>query len=116
MEALDALGNPTRRRLLALIHAQPQSVGALSAQVPEISRPAISRHLRVLADAHLIAHASVGRENIYRVTPGGFAAVRAYLAQFWDDALPRFALVAENVGPPSPAREPDAEEERRDGG
>lgn len=99
MEALDALGNPIRRRLLELIHAQPQSVQALAAQVPAISRPAISRHLRVLEDAGLVAHQAQGREHIYCVAPQGFAGVRRYLARFWDDALPRFALVAENTAP-----------------
>jgi predicted transcriptional regulator len=97
MEALDVLGNPTRRRLLELIQSTPQSVQALSAQVPEISRPAISRHLRLLEDAGLVRHHAQGRENIYQVEPAGFASVQHYLSRFWDDALPRFALVAENM-------------------
>ncbi len=97
MHALDALGNPTRRRLLELILEQPRAVSALSAEFPDISRPAISRHLRVLREAQLIEAESQGQRNVYRVRPEGFADVRSYLDRFYDDALARFRIVAENL-------------------
>ena len=70
---------------------------ATSAAIPIVSRPAISRHLRVLQEAHLVSGEARGRQNVYRVTPEGFSEVRHYLERFWDEALPRFALVAENL-------------------
>mgnify|MGYP002642208433 CR=1 FL=1 len=117
MNALDALGNATRRRLLELIRDEPRPVNALydalrattversqledAAQGPDhatISRPAVSRHLRVLKAAALVTMTREGTRNDYRVCPSSFADLRAYLDTFWDDALPRYALVAENLG------------------
>lgn len=97
MTALDALGNPTRRLLLELVRDEPRSVRDLHAAVGDISRPAVSRHLRLLREAGLVAVESRGTENLYTVRPEGFADVRSYLESFWDDALPRFAMVAENL-------------------
>ncbi|MCO4772270.1 MAG: winged helix-turn-helix transcriptional regulator [Deltaproteobacteria bacterium] len=97
MNALDALGNPTRRQLLELLQYEPRSVARLAEAVPSISRPAISRHLRVLREANLVTAQAVGTANIYAVRPDGFEHVRAYLERFWDDALPRFAMVAESL-------------------
>ena len=99
MNALDALGNPTRRQLLELLRGEPRPVHALHTAVPGISRPAVSRHLRVLREAGLVERTAVGNTNVYAVNPAGFDPVRTYLEAFWDEALPRFALVAENLEP-----------------
>jgi DNA-binding transcriptional ArsR family regulator len=96
MNALDALGNPVRRQILELLQQRPRSVVEI-ADAFEISRPAISRHLKVLATSGLIAPTSEGTRTVYAVRPEGFESVRAYLERFWDDALPRFQLVAENL-------------------
>lgn len=96
MHALDALGNPVRREILERLRERPHNVGELAARFP-VSRPAISRHLRVLTDAGLVVHTSEGTSNTYALRPEGFAVAHAYLSRFWDDALARFKLVAENV-------------------
>ncbi len=60
--------------------------------LPSSSQSPASRRARVL-----IAPTSEGTRNVYAVRPEGFESVRAYLERFWDDALPRFQLVAENL-------------------
>ena len=96
MKALDALGNPVRRQMLAMLRERPHQVGELAAAFP-ISRPAISRHLKLLEGAGLVAHEARGRTNLYTVRREGFEAVEAWLEAFWDDALTRYKLVAENL-------------------
>ncbi|MEO1271642.1 MAG: metalloregulator ArsR/SmtB family transcription factor [Myxococcota bacterium] len=92
---LDALGNPMRRQILKLLHDRPQSVGELARKLP-VSRPAVSRHLRVMEEASLVGHVSEGTRHIFRVEQLGFVEAQRWLEGFWDDALARFALVAEN--------------------
>jgi len=96
MLVLDALGSPIRRQILALLQDEPQNVVSLADQF-EVSRPAISRHLRLLHDAGLVERHSRGRENTYAVRPEGFAAVEEYLSAFWDEALFRYRMVTENL-------------------
>ncbi|MBT8459167.1 MAG: metalloregulator ArsR/SmtB family transcription factor [Boseongicola sp.] len=95
---LDALGNPVRREILRMLADGPRSAGDIAQAFP-ISRPAISKHLRILNDAEIIAHESVGNKNIYRLNPGGFQEARDWLDSFWDNALQRLAVVAENTNP-----------------
>lgn len=98
MEALDALGNPVRRKILHLLQEQPLPVGGIAAHF-EISRPAISRHLKVLRQAGLITAQAQGRENLYALQIAGFAQAQGWLEGFWDEALMRYALVSENTAP-----------------
>jgi len=92
-----ALGDEHRRRLLDLIGRQPRAVAALADAMP-ISRPAVSRHLRLLKDAALVEEEAVGTRRIYRLRHDGVDAVRAYLETVWGEAAARFRLVAENTG------------------
>ena len=96
MNAFDALGNPVRRTLLDALREGPRSVGSLAADLP-VSRPAVSRHLKVLEAAGLIRHAEQGRKNLYALRIEGFSDVQTYLDDLWGDALSRFRLVAENL-------------------
>lgn len=96
-DALEALGNPERRRILTLLSGGPQNVSALAAQF-SISRPAISRHLKILRDAGLIRTQSIGTRNLYALDRQGFVAASAWLDRFWDEAEARLRLVAENTG------------------
>ena len=98
-EALEALGNAERRRILTLLSGGPLSVGALAAQFT-ISRPAVSRHLRILKDAGLIRPLAFGTRNLYALDRQGFEATAAWLDHFWDDAEARLRLVAENTSGP----------------
>jgi DNA-binding transcriptional ArsR family regulator len=93
MHPLDALGNPVRRDMLRALRARPMSVGELARRFP-VSRPAVSRHLRVLEDAGLIETRSEGKRSICVVRVQGLAPVRAYVDEFWDAALSRLTQLA----------------------
>lgn len=92
----DTLGNPQRRAIVRLLAPGPRSVGEIASELP-ISRPAVSKHLRMLESAQLVTHVARGNRNEFRLQPQGFDAARHWLQSFWDDALSRFALVAENT-------------------
>jgi DNA-binding transcriptional ArsR family regulator len=93
----EALGDPTRREILSLLSAGGRSVQEIATALP-ISRPAVSRHLRLLKEAGLVAEEPRGTRRIYRLREEGPAAVQAYLQQVWGEAAARFRLVAENTG------------------
>ena len=65
-----------------------------------ISRPAVSRHLRLLKEAGLVSDRASGTRRLYRLHDEGIEAVRAYLEQVWGDAAARFRIAAENVERP----------------
>ena len=93
MNALDALGNPIRREILIQLRQTPMAVGALAERFA-ISRPAVSRHLRVLQDAGLVVPSERGAQNIYAVRVQGFRAVQAFIDSFWDVALKQLEQLA----------------------
>ena len=95
-EALDALGNPERRRMLRLLGDGPKSVGELAAAFT-ISRPAVSRHLAQLERAGFVSHRSEGNRNLYALDTHGFEVTRRWLDSFWDDAEARLRLLAESL-------------------
>lgn len=95
---LDALGNPVRRTIIELLSEQPRAVGELASELP-VSRPAVSKHLKLLETAGLIGHQTHGTRNIYHLEAQGFDAARQWLDSFWTEALGRFRLVAENTAP-----------------
>jgi DNA-binding transcriptional ArsR family regulator len=95
-DPFDALGDPNRRAIVQLLGAGGRSVRELADELP-ISRPAVSRHLRVLKEAGLVADEPLGTQRIYRLHDSGLEAVRAYLEQVWGEAAARFKLVAENT-------------------
>lgn len=102
-DPFDALGDPNRRAIVELLGAgapEGRSVGELAAALP-ISRPAVSRHLRLLKEAGLVVEQPRGTRRLYRLHDEGLAAVRAYLDRVWGDAAARFRLVAENTVPRS---------------
>lgn len=89
MHALDALGNPVRRKILRQLRDSPLSVHELASRFT-ISRPAISRHLRVLTSSGLVeARAGNGARHQYAIRMKGFTPVREFLDEFWDSALTR---------------------------
>jgi DNA-binding transcriptional ArsR family regulator len=79
VDPFPALADPVRRELLRTLARGPARVVDLAAAYP-ISRPAISRHLRVLLDAGLVSGESHGRERHYGLVPAGLEPVRALLA------------------------------------
>ena len=91
-----ALGDPNRRAIVELLAAGDRSVSELAGELP-ISRPAVSRHLRLLKEAGLVADRAEGTRRLYRLDDQGITAVRQYLEQVWGGAAARFRLVAENT-------------------
>jgi DNA-binding transcriptional ArsR family regulator len=91
---MNALGDPTRRRIFERLAAGPKAVGELARGLP-VSRPAVSQHLRVLKTAGLVSERPEGTRRVYRVDPGGIVALRAYFEDFWDRALADFQTEAE---------------------
>jgi DNA-binding transcriptional ArsR family regulator len=96
VDPFEALGDPTRRELLRQLSGGDRSVSELAATLP-ISRPAVSRHLRVLREAGLVDEVPRGTRRIYHLQEQGIEAVRAYVEQVWGDAATRFRLTAENT-------------------
>lgn len=88
MHALDALGNPVRRAILVELRKSPLAVGEIAERLP-VSRPAVSRHLRILEEAGLVEAHDEGTRNVYSVRLQGFASVRDFMDDFWDTALAR---------------------------
>src|SRR6266487_308944 len=95
---LDALGDRQRRAILRLLAERPRPVHEIAAELP-ISRPAVSRHLRLLKDAGLVSERPAGTRRIYELHHEGVEAVETYLRRVWGDAAARFALLAENAAP-----------------
>lgn len=91
--ALDALGNPMRRQIVELLSAKPLAVGELADALP-VSRPAVSKHLKLMQQAGLVVHESKGNSNVYRLDVDGFADARKWLDRFWGEALQRYRIVA----------------------
>jgi DNA-binding transcriptional ArsR family regulator len=92
----DALGEPVRRRILELLHDGPTPVGQLTERLP-VRRPAVSKHLRVLSDAGLVRHRSVGTRNLYALAPEGAVAAQQWLGRTWDRVLSAYATEVARV-------------------
>jgi DNA-binding transcriptional ArsR family regulator len=95
-DPFSALGDPHRRAILTLLGSEGKSVGEVAEALP-ISRPAVSRHLRLLKEAGLVVEEPQGNRRIYRVHDEGVAAVEQFLTEVWGEAVARFRLVAENT-------------------
>jgi DNA-binding transcriptional ArsR family regulator len=93
---LDALGEPTRRQIFELLRDGPLPVGVVAEQLP-VSRPAVSQHLRVLEDAGLVSYRKVGTRRLYKVDPDGVAELRAWIDDFWSEALARYKVAADTT-------------------
>jgi DNA-binding transcriptional ArsR family regulator len=92
----EALGDPNRRAIVELLREGDRSVQELADALP-ISRPAVSRHLRLLKEAGLVTGRPEGTRRLYRLHDEGIDAVRVYLEQVWGDAAARFTIAAENT-------------------
>ena len=97
-DPFDALGDTNRRAIVELLGSGGRTVGEIADSLP-ISRPAVSRHLRLLKQAGLVIDQPRGTRRIYQLHARGVEAVEAYLLQVWGDAATRFKLLAENTRP-----------------
>jgi DNA-binding transcriptional ArsR family regulator len=97
-QALAALADPTRRRVFERLRSGPRAVGEIADGLP-VSRPAVSQHLAVLKQAGLVTDEAEGTRRVYRIDPQGLGPIRAWLDQFWDEALEAFKAEAEREEP-----------------
>jgi len=95
-DPFEALGDPNRRAIIELLAGSDRSVQELADALP-ISRPAVSRHLRLLKEAGLVVEEPRGTRRIYRLHDEGVGEVRRYLERVWGEAAARFRLVASNA-------------------
>jgi len=100
---LSALADPTRRRIVELLHVRPQRAGELVAAF-DVSAPAVSRHLKVLRRSGLVTDHGVdddARLRVYELSQEPFTALQAWLDQvqaFWTGQLGAFREHVENIG------------------
>ena len=97
-DPFDALGDANRRAIVEMLGAGSRTVREIADELP-ISRPAVSRHLRLLKQAGLVTVEPRGTRRIYQLHASGAEAVQAYLMEVWGDAARRFKLLADNTGP-----------------
>lgn len=100
---LDALGDPTRRRVLERLRHGNRSVREI-AHGMDVSRPAVSQHLKVLKGAGLVVVRAEGTRRLYTVDTRGIEALRSWLDGFWDEALAAFKKAAEKAAKERKAR------------
>ncbi len=92
---LNALADPRRRAILRLVRDMERPSGEIAAQFPDVTGPAISQHLRVLREAGLLAERRSGTRRLYRAQPEGLRELRAWIREFWGDALEDLKEAAE---------------------
>lgn len=110
-DVFQAIADPTRRKLLKLLVDQEMPVTAISGHFP-MSRTAVSKHLRILADAGLVKERKVGRETRYRLEPEPLLELKRWLAyyeRFWENKLAALKMYlesddAEAAGPVTPVK------------
>jgi DNA-binding transcriptional ArsR family regulator len=101
-DPFDALGDPHRRAIVELLGGGERSVREIADTLP-ISRPSVSRHLKLLKAAGLVVDEPQGTKRLYRLDSSGAETVRAYMEEVWGEAAARFRLAAENLSPPGGA-------------
>lgn len=92
--AARAVAEPTRREILSLVRDRERSVTDIADHF-DVTRPAISQHLRVLTDADLVHVRNEGTRRYYRARPEGLAELRDWMAGFWTNALHTLAVEVE---------------------
>jgi DNA-binding transcriptional ArsR family regulator len=95
--AARAIAEPRRRAILRLVLADEMTAGAIASEF-DVTREAISQHLRVLREAGLIAERKEGTRRYYRARPEALAEVRPFLEEMWDDSLALLKAAAERQG------------------
>ena len=91
-----ALGDPQRRAIVQMLAGRDRSVQEIADSLP-ISRPAVSRHLRLLKEAGLVLDRAEGTRRWYSLHHQGAEIVASYMEQVWGEAANRFRMAAENT-------------------
>jgi DNA-binding transcriptional ArsR family regulator len=100
MEVFVALADPTRRRIVELLSEEERSAGELAAQFM-VSRPAVSKHLRVLREAGVVNVRMDAQRRIYRLDPKALGEAEGWLARrrrFWEERLDALEAHVEKEG------------------
>ncbi len=90
MDVFAVVADPTRRKVLDLLARGARSAGDLATAFPRLTQPGVSRHLRVLREAHLVVVRAHAQERIYALNPEGLADLYAWVAKYqamWPEAL-----------------------------
>ncbi|PZF79244.1 ArsR/SmtB family transcription factor [Jiangella anatolica] len=95
-DALRAVADPTRRAIMELVRDDERSAGDIAARFPGMSRPAVSQHLRVLADAGLVAVRRDGNRRLYALRPAGLADAAGFIERMWSAQLGRLKEAVES--------------------
>lgn len=98
METAAAIADPIRRGLLELVRDREVAAGELAARF-DVSRPAVSRHLRVLREAGLVRERRDGKRRLYRADPEPLAELRSWLDDYWAGRLSALRALAEKEEP-----------------
>jgi len=96
-DVFGAISHPARRRMLDLLLDADRSVNAIAGEF-QMSRPAVSQHLRVLEGVGLVTHRRNGTRHLYELDAAGVAVLRDWVDGFWTEALARFKQAAEQKG------------------
>jgi DNA-binding transcriptional ArsR family regulator len=94
-QALEAIAEPRRRRILELVKNEELPAGEIASAFPDVSRPAISQHLKVLREAGLVTERRQGTSRLYLVRPEGLTDIREFISGFWASKLDALAELAE---------------------
>ncbi|MGH2684663.1 MAG: ArsR/SmtB family transcription factor [Actinomycetota bacterium] len=116
-ESLRALADPTRRSIVRLVRDGELPAGEIATHFPSMSRPAVSQHLRVLADAGLVEVRPDGNRRFYRWRREGLRGAAAFMEEMWSDRLARLKAAAEREEWPArsrAAREPSRRPSRKE--
>ena len=95
MDPFAAIGEPRRREILRLVSSKELSVGDIARRF-DVTRPAISQHLRVLKDAGLVTERRDGTKRLYRARPETIAQLWASLEVYWSESLRTLKDAAEH--------------------
>ena len=90
-----ALADDTRRGLFRLVRDDERAAGDLAAAFPQMSRPAVSQHLRVLHEAGLVSVRPDGNRRLYRARREGLSEMWQFIDEMWSDRLARLKDAAE---------------------
>src|SRR5262252_6821610 len=95
-QKIAALSDSMRREIFEMLVTNPSAVGDIARRLP-ITRSAVSQHLRVLKEAGLVDHQTLGTRNVYHVSLAGVASLRDYFDALWEKALSDYKAVAEDL-------------------
>jgi DNA-binding transcriptional ArsR family regulator len=92
---LEAIVEPRRRDILRLVRDVELTAGTIAGRFPDVARPTVSQHLRVLRTAGLVTERRDGTRRLYRARPEALAELRAFVEDFWDARLADIKAIAE---------------------